>query len=186
MPSQGVLSKEVTLKELKPHIISVDNIDTDQIYPSRYLGVLNRSLYKTFCFQDVRYQYQLETFADINCLIVGENFGSGSSREHAVWAFLDNGVDTIIAKSFARIFYDNAILNGMTLIQLDLSRYSSISLLTLDPEAKTITLDGDVIPIELNKFSKVVAASGGDCLDYLLSKRRIVQNFLKKCEVPNV
>ncbi len=100
----------------KAHVYIRDHINTDEIIPARYLNTDNEQELAKHCMEDLDAGFvQKVRTGDI--IVAGEDFGCGSSREHAVWAIRGTGVKTVIAKSFARIFYRNAINNGMYIIE---------------------------------------------------------------------
>jgi len=101
----------------KAHVYKRDHINTDEIIPARYLNTDDRAELAKHCFEDLDADFVNKVEAG-DIIIAGDDFGCGSSREHAVWAIRAAGVQTVIAKSFARIFYRNAINNGFYLIEL--------------------------------------------------------------------
>jgi 3-isopropylmalate/(R)-2-methylmalate dehydratase small subunit len=100
----------------KAHKYNRDHINTDEIIPARYLNTDNREELAKHCMEDLDKDF-VNKVKDGDVIVAGEDFGCGSSREHAVWAIRGAGVQTVIAKSFARIFYRNAINNGFYLIE---------------------------------------------------------------------
>ncbi len=112
------------------------NVDTDQIVPKQFLKLVQKSGFGKFLFYNWRFDNDKNTISDFvlndkqysnsKILVAGENFGCGSSREHAVWALMDFGFSTIIAPSFADIFYSNCFKNGLLPIMLDEKKLSQI------------------------------------------------------------
>jgi 3-isopropylmalate/(R)-2-methylmalate dehydratase small subunit len=100
----------------KAHVYKRDHINTDEIIPARYLNTDNEMELAHHCMEDLDRDF-VNKVKDGDIIVAGEDFGCGSSREHAVWALRGAGVKTVIAKSFARIFYRNAINNGFYLIE---------------------------------------------------------------------
>jgi len=100
----------------KAHVYNRDHINTDEIIPARYLNTDDKAELAKHCLEDLDKDF-VKKVKDGDCIVAGEDFGCGSSREHAVWAIRGAGVQTIIAKSFARIFYRNAINNGFYIIE---------------------------------------------------------------------
>jgi 3-isopropylmalate/(R)-2-methylmalate dehydratase small subunit len=98
------------------HVYDRDHINTDEIIPARYLNTDDRAELASHCLEDLDKDF-VNKVSQGDVIVAGEDFGCGSSREHAVWAIRGAGVSTIIAKSFARIFYRNAINNGFYLIE---------------------------------------------------------------------
>ena len=99
------------------HVYKRDHINTDEIIPARYLNTDNAVELAKHCLEDLDKDF-VRKVGKGDVIVAGEDFGCGSSREHAVWAVRGAGVQTVIAKSFARIFYRNAINNGFYLIEL--------------------------------------------------------------------
>ena len=100
----------------KAHVYKRDHINTDEIIPARYLNTDDRAELARHCLEDLDKDF-VSKVQPGDCVVAGEDFGCGSSREHAVWAIHGAGVPTVIAKSFARIFYRNAINNGFYLVE---------------------------------------------------------------------
>jgi len=100
----------------KAHIYKRDHINTDEIIPARYLNTDDRVELAKHCLEDLDAKF-VKKVKQGDIIVAGEDFGCGSSREHAVWAIRGAGIQTVIAKSFARIFYRNAINNGFYIIE---------------------------------------------------------------------
>jgi len=100
----------------KAHVYKRDHINTDEIIPARYLNTDDEAELARHCLEDLDGDFVRKVKAG-DVIVAGEDFGCGSSREHAVWAIRGAGVETVIAKSFARIFYRNAINGGFYLIE---------------------------------------------------------------------
>jgi len=100
----------------KAHVYNRDHINTDEIIPARYLNTDDRAELAQHCLEDLDPDF-VSKAKEGDIIIAGEDFGCGSSREHAVWAIRGAGVQTVIAKTFARIFYRNAINNGFYIIE---------------------------------------------------------------------
>ena len=98
------------------HVYKRDHVNTDEIIPARYLNTDDKAELASHCLEDLDKDF-VDKVKDGDVIVAGEDFGCGSSREHAVWAIRGVGVKTVIAKSFARIFYRNAINNGFYLIE---------------------------------------------------------------------
>jgi len=118
------------------HVYKRDHINTDEIIPARYLNTDDRSELAKHCLEDLDPDF-VNKVNPGDVIVAGEDFGCGSSREHAVWAIRAAGVSTVIAKSFARIFYRNAINNGFYVIEL--------------PDALEKINDGDELEIDFKK-----------------------------------
>ncbi|MBN1974357.1 MAG: 3-isopropylmalate dehydratase small subunit [Sedimentisphaerales bacterium] len=100
----------------KAHVYKRDHINTDEIIPARYLNTDNEKELAAHCMEDLDKDF-VRKVKKGDCIVAGDDFGCGSSREHAVWSLRGAGVQTVIAKTFARIFYRNAINNGFYLIE---------------------------------------------------------------------
>ena len=100
----------------KAHVYKRNHINTDEIIPARYLNTDDAAQLAKHCLEDLDKSFVGKVKGG-DCIVAGEDFGCGSSREHAVWAIRGAGVQTVIAKSFARIFYRNAINGGFYLIE---------------------------------------------------------------------
>jgi 3-isopropylmalate/(R)-2-methylmalate dehydratase small subunit len=141
----------------RPVVIDRANIDTDQIIPKQFLKRIERSGYGQFLFYDWRFNLDDtlnndfvlndSAYADASILVAGPNFGCGSSREHAPWSLLDYGFRVVIAPSFADIFYNNSLKNGLLPVPLTESEIAQIGSnagdsdysLTIDLENRTVT-----------------------------------------------
>jgi 3-isopropylmalate/(R)-2-methylmalate dehydratase small subunit len=117
----------------KAHVYKRDHINTDEIIPARYLNTDDRVELARHCMEDLDEDF-VNKVNKGDVIVAGEDFGCGSSREHAVWAIHGAGVQTVIAKSFARIFYRNAINNGFYLVE--------------SPDALEKINDGDQLEID--------------------------------------
>jgi len=101
---------------VRAHVYKRDHINTDEIIPARYLNTDNEAELAKHCLENLDAEF-VKKAKQGDIIVAGEDFGCGSSREHAVWAIRGAGIQTVIAKSFARIFYRNAINNGFYLIE---------------------------------------------------------------------
>lgn len=139
-----------------------DNVDTDQIIPKTYLKRVDKKGFGEFLFDDWRYlsdrrpnpEFMLNfpEYQKATILVSGDNFGSGSSREHAAWALMDYGFKAVIAGSFSDIFYMNATKNGLLPIALD--KVAREKLAAVSPTAKiTIDLPNQVVKTKEDTFS---------------------------------
>ncbi len=117
----------------KAHVYDRDHINTDEIIPARYLNTDEQEELARHCLEDLDAEF-VKKVKQGDIIVAGEDFGCGSSREHAVWAIRGAGVKTVIAKTFARIFYRNAINNGFYIIE--------------SPDALEKIKDGDEIEID--------------------------------------
>ncbi|MFC4557691.1 3-isopropylmalate dehydratase small subunit [Virgibacillus kekensis] len=157
------------------------NVDTDQIIPKQFLKRIERNGFGQFLFYHWRFDDEgnkrkdftlnLDAYQDASILLAGENFGCGSSREHAPWALLDYGFKVVIAPSFADIFYNNALKNGLLPVQVEeeqVERWmeaakSSSLVLTVDLEKLTISSDDQKdIPFEIPAHHREKLLNGWD------------------------
>jgi 3-isopropylmalate/(R)-2-methylmalate dehydratase small subunit len=176
------------------------NVDTDMIIPKQFLKTIKRTGLGKSLFHEMRYDQEGKEIAEFvlnkpayrkaEILIAGENFGCGSSREHAPWALLDFGFRCIIAPDFADIFYNNCFQNGILAIKLpqteidklmdDASRGSNATI-TVDLEAQEIRgPDGGVIRFDIDPFRKHCLLNGLDNIGLTLEKERSINDFEEK------
>ncbi len=173
--------------------LPIDNIDTDQIIPARYLKITDRSTIAEGLFANWRYdggdealdlnpQFVLnqERFAGAQILLAGDNFGCGSSREHAPWALLGNGIRAVLSTRFADIFRNNSLKNGLLPVQIDAATSQELFEATqsetpptvhLDLEHQTLRLhDGRELHFDVDPFAKACLLQGVDQLGYLVEQ----------------
>lgn len=164
-------------------VLPIDNVDTDQIIPARFLTVTGRESLANGLFADWRsdefFPLNQKYAREANILIAGANFGCGSSREHAVWALQSFGYRAVISTDFADIFRNNALGNGLLPIELDKDAYRRIvqlcasnlaAELSIDLAAQTVTTpDGWLARFPIDPFAKLCLLQGTDALGYLLS-----------------
>jgi 3-isopropylmalate/(R)-2-methylmalate dehydratase small subunit len=173
------------------------NVDTDMIIPKQFLKTIKRTGLGKALFYELRYDQEGRENADFvlnkpayrnaEILIAGENFGCGSSREHAPWALLDFGFRCVIAPDFADIFYNNCFQNGILAIKLpqeqvdklldDASRGANATL-SVDLDAQEIRgPDGGVISFEIDPFRKHCLLNGLDNIGLTLEKEKAIKDF---------
>jgi len=150
------------------------NIDTDQIIPARFLTGITKSGLGQYLFSGLPGGAEmLAAHAGASILVTRENFGCGSSREHAAWALVDHGIKAVIAPSFARIFHENAYNNAVVPVVLspeEVEKAMHASSITIDVAAETLTLDdGTVMKFQLDPLRKQFIIGGG-FMRYLESK----------------
>ncbi len=171
--------------------LPAENIDTDQIVPARYLKVTAKDGLRDALFHDWRYDqdgglkeplFVMDrlAMADRRILLVGDNFGTGSSREHAPWALVAWGIRAVISTSFADIFRNNALKNGLLPIAVEAERHRQLFeliesqprvALTVDLEAQVVHLPGDEdLPFEVDPFAKTMLLAGTDEMGWLLAR----------------
>ena len=171
--------------------LPAENVDTDQIVPARYLKVTSKDGLADALFHDWRYEadgglreptfiFDRPGMAGRRILLAGDNFGCGSSREHAPWALVAWGFRAVITTSCADIFRGNAMKNGLLPITVDAEMHRRLfDLVTADPdveltvdlEAQTVHLPGDEdLAFDVDPFARLMMLSGTDELGYLLSR----------------
>ena len=173
------------------------NVDTDKIIPKQFLKTIKRSGLGKNLFDEMRYEAGGAEIADFvlnkpayrnaSVLVTGDNFGCGSSREHAPWALLDFGIRCIIAPSFADIFYNNCFKNGILPIvlpqkQVDLlmddADRGANAMVTVDLEKQQITgPDGGMISFDIDPFRKQCLLDGLDDIGLTLAKSASIDSF---------
>jgi 3-isopropylmalate/(R)-2-methylmalate dehydratase small subunit len=171
--------------------LPAENVDTDQIVPARYLKVTDKAGLAEALFRDWRFNedgslreppFVLDRpeMAGRKILLVGDNFGAGSSREHAPWALTAWGIRAILSTSFADIFRSNSLKNSVLPIVIDPATHARLfELLAADPDAQlTVDLaeqgillpDGMTLDFDIDPFAKAMILAGTDELGYLLAK----------------
>jgi 3-isopropylmalate/(R)-2-methylmalate dehydratase small subunit len=171
--------------------LPAENVDTDQIIPARYLKVTDKAGLAEGLFRDWRYhedgslkepRFVLDQpgMAGRRILLVGDNFGAGSSREHAPWALTAWGIRAILSTSYADIFRSNSLKNGVLPIVVNATTHERLfRMVADDPDAElTVDLaeqgvlvpDGTTIDFEIDPFAKQMILAGTDELGYLLAK----------------
>ncbi len=177
--------------------LPIENVDTDQIIPARFLKDTSKVGYRKYLFYDWRFDAQGELKQDFilnnpiyqgEILLAGKNFGSGSSREHAAWAIADYGFRVVISSYFADIFKNNAMNNGVLPIVVSDSFLSELFSSVANEVAMTVTIDlpnqviinnqtGNSEHFEINSYKKECFLNGFDDIDYLLNKRDLIEKY---------
>jgi 3-isopropylmalate/(R)-2-methylmalate dehydratase small subunit len=173
------------------------NIDTDMIIPKQFLKTIKRSGLGVNLFDEMRYdddRNEIESFVlnqpayrDAQILVAGDNFGCGSSREHAPWAIADFGITCVIAPSYADIFYNNCFKNGILPIALPQEQVDVLmkdaekganARIEVDLEAQTITSsDGEVFKFDVDAFKKHCLMHGLDDIGLTMEKAASIDAF---------
>jgi 3-isopropylmalate/(R)-2-methylmalate dehydratase small subunit len=161
--------------------LDLDHVDTDMIIPAQFLTKTDKSGYGDHLFERLKEQAPDFVFNDpqyksASILLAGENFGCGSSREHAVWAIMQAGIQLVIAKSYSDIFYANSAKNGLLLVILEeavvdaLMRQAKADslLLSVDLENQSIATEVETYHFDYDPFRKDCFLKGQDDLAYLL------------------
>jgi 3-isopropylmalate/(R)-2-methylmalate dehydratase small subunit len=186
--------------------LPVDNIDTDQIIPARFLKVTDKEGLGKVLFCDWRYEGTVPNidaaesvtpnadfvlnkpeYKGAQILLAGDNFGCGSSREHAPWALVAYGFRAVISTSFADIFYNNALKNGLLPVTVDRATYTDLLDMVEETSAATLTINlesqatelpnGKQVPFEIDGFAKRCLLQGVDQLGYLMSFEKQVKAY---------
>ncbi len=192
--------KKFTTFESKLVPFPVDNIDTDQIIPARFLKTISKEGLDKQLFNDWRYDaagnpnpdfiLNQERAKGVEVLLAGDNFGCGSSREHAPWALTQFGFRAVISTSFADIFKSNSLKNSLLPIVVppDVHAYLFDALskdqnvkVTIDLQAKTLALpDGRKVEFPVDEFSRYCLLEGVDELGYILKQAPVIAAFEAK------
>src|SRR5580693_3289825 len=180
--------------------LPIHNLDTDKIFPAIYLKTIKRTGLAQWLFQEIRFRpdgsenpdfvLNQAPYRKAQILIGAENFGCGSSREHAPWALLDFGIRCVIAPSFADIFYNNCFKNGILPIRLpqaevdklmDDAERGSNARISIDLEKQEIRgPDGGMIAFEVDAFRKQCLLNGWDDIDLTLRSEEKISAYEKQ------
>ncbi|NNM22898.1 MAG: 3-isopropylmalate dehydratase small subunit [Flavobacteriaceae bacterium] len=177
--------------------LEIENVDTDQIIPARFLKATDKKGFGENVFRDWRFNKDGSMNQDFSLndskyvgsiLVAGNNFGCGSSREHAAWALSAYGFKVIVSSFFADIFKGNSLNNGLLPVQVSESflkkLFETIKLepdtkITVELETEKITIDstGDSEGFEIDAYKKTCMLNGYDDIDFLLSKKEEINTF---------
>lgn len=179
--------------------LPAENIDTDQIIPARFLKSINKDGFGDNLFRDWRYQTQTqEPIADFvlnnpnysgEILVAGNNFGCGSSREHAAWALTGYGFKVVVSSYFADIFRGNALNNGLLPVKVTDSFLKDLlhtvtknpkTQITVNVDEQTISFNEKTETFELDAYKKICLINGYDDIDFLISKKTEIEKFEQK------
>jgi 3-isopropylmalate/(R)-2-methylmalate dehydratase small subunit len=184
-------------------IVPANDVDTDQIIPARFLKVTDKAGLGASLFADWRYQADGKTprpefplnaprAAGAQVLLAGDNFGCGSSREHAPWALTGFGFRAVVSTSFADIFRSNALKNGLLPVAVDAATHAALlqqlgrepeAEVTVDLESRTLGLpDGSTAGFPIDDFSRTCLLEGVDELGYLLRFADRIADFERRTE----
>ncbi|MCH3883672.1 3-isopropylmalate dehydratase small subunit [Tenacibaculum aquimarinum] len=177
--------------------LQIENVDTDQIIPARFLKATDKKGFGDNVFRDWRYQKDGSINVDFalnnanysgTILVAGDNFGCGSSREHAAWALTGYGFKVVVSSFFADIFKGNALNNGLLPVQVSESFLKELlktienkpeTEITVNLEAQTISVNNTNLSesFEIDAYKKTCMINGYDDIDYLLSKKTVIEEF---------
>jgi 3-isopropylmalate/(R)-2-methylmalate dehydratase small subunit len=192
-----------SFNEIKSKLIPLDmiNVDTDQIIPKQFLKLIQKTGYGDFLFYDWRFdhsgnpnkQFVLNDpkYKERQVLLTRDNFGCGSSREHAVWALFDYGIRVIIASSFADIFYNNCFKKGLLPIFLSKNEIEYLFNLVDEKDAtvevslqnQTVSLSGKTINFDLDSTRKKMLLEGMDEIGFTLRFNDRILNYEKASKI---
>lgn len=189
-------------KKTKSIVTPLDkvNVDTDQIVPKQFLKLVQKSGFGKFLFFNWRYDENEKPKPDFvlndskyknsKILVTGDNFGCGSSREHAVWALQDYGFSVIIAPSFADIFFSNCFKNGILPISLKQSIVEKLQQesdpIEVDLENQLIKTSSEEIPFEIDSHKKKILLEGLDDIAQTYQFEDKISEFERQSTVPSV
>ena len=176
------------------------NVDTDQIVPKQFLKLVQKSGFGRYLFYNWRYDdngmprpgfvLNDSRYNGSKIMVVGENFGCGSSREHAVWALLDYGFCVVIAPSFADIFYSNCFKNGVLPIILDSQTVGRLQVepgeVEVDLESQMINTRSEQIPFEIDPHKKNILIKGLDEIAQTMHFEDRITRFEQQSKIPSV
>ncbi|WP_313360748.1 3-isopropylmalate dehydratase small subunit [Empedobacter sp.] len=175
--------------------IKIENIDTDQIIPARFLKAISREGFGDNLFRDWRFNQENEKIENFplndskyvgKILVVGKNFGCGSSREHAAWAIKDYGFDVVISSYFADIFKGNALNNGILPIVVSDEILNQIfEIIDQNPstefevnlENQTLKIQDQTINFDVDSYKKICLLNGYDDIDFLISQKDKIETY---------
>ena len=168
----------------KTVVLPADNVDTDQIIPARFLTVTTKDGLGENLFADWRrdpdFVLNRAEAKDARILVTGENFGCGSSREHAPWALVGCGFRAVVSRSMADIFKGNAVKNGLVPVEVDAETHRILLAnpgwtVTVDLESRLVVLpDGRQASFPIDGFARTCLLNGIDPLDFLLAKEAAI------------
>ncbi|MDR3025290.1 3-isopropylmalate dehydratase small subunit [Chryseobacterium sp.] len=184
--------------------LPAENIDTDQIIPARFLKSIDRKGFGENLFRDWRFNIHTgEPNPDFvlnnpkfsgEILVAGNNFGCGSSREHAAWSLTDYGFKVIISSYFADIFKGNALNNGLLPVKVSEEFLKEIleginenpyNEIAIDVELQSVSFKDTTETFEIDSYKKICLLNGYDDIDFLISRKQTITNFELKTQKSN-
>jgi len=179
--------------------LAIENIDTDQIIPARFLKATDRQGFGDHLFKDWKYDKNGSLNSDFalnnpkfsgSVLVAGNNFGCGSSREHAAWALCDYGFKVVISSFFADIFKENALNNGLLPVQVSTDYLESLlqkikenpeTIIIVNLKKQTVEIENSHLQkkFDIDPYKKTCLLNGYDDIDFLLSKLPNIKTFEK-------
>ena len=193
------LKKFTTVKTIATPLRKI-NVDTDQIVPKQFLKLVQKSGFGKYLFYNWRFvdtdtlnpDFVLNNpkYSGSKILVADDNFGCGSSREHAVWALQDFGFDVIISTSFADIFYSNCFKNGLLPIILNKEDVSKLQntddLVEINLKTQTVCTESETIHFDIDSYKKKTLLEGLDDIAITLQYESDIESFEKKSKIPSV
>lgn len=190
------MEKFTTLKS-RAIPLNIENVDTDQIIPARFLKATDRKGFGHNVFRDWRYKKDGSVNSEFvlndakysgQILVAGDNFGCGSSREHAAWAITDFGFKVVVSSFFADIFKGNALNNGLLPVQVSKGFLSDLlKLIASNPQTELeVSLENQTISVkdseftedfEIDAYKKTCMINGYDDIDYLINSKKLIEAF---------
>lgn len=193
--------EKITRLESTAVPLHMENVDTDQIIPARFLKATTREGFGKNLFRDWRYDSNEKAIPGFvmnqnkfkgKILVAGKNFGSGSSREHAAWAILDHGFRAVVSSFFADIFKNNALNNGLLPVQVseeflqkmfDAIDSNPNTPIIIELKTQELILGKEIFRFEIDPYKKKCLLEGYDDIDFLLSIRKEIEGFEKKHQI---
>jgi 3-isopropylmalate/(R)-2-methylmalate dehydratase small subunit len=185
--------EKVNLITSRTVLLPVENVDTDQIIPARFLKATSKAGLGSKLFADWRFDAEGKPKGDFvlnrpesagaAILVAGDNFGCGSSREHAPWALVDYGIRAVVSTSIADIFRNNSLKNGLVPVVVDKAVHAKLlaapgATLSISLEDRTLTLpDGSHASFPIDPFARYCLLNGVDELEFLLSHEAAITAF---------
>ncbi len=193
----GSIMEKFTKLQSRAIPLNIENVDTDQIIPARFLKATDRKGFGDNVFRDWRYHKDGTVNSDFvlndskysgSILVAGDNFGCGSSREHAAWAITDFGFKVVVSSFFADIFKGNALNNGLLPVQVSKEFLSDLfeqivsnpnTELVVDLEKQTISVKNSELSenFEIDAYKKTCMINGYDDIDYLVNNKEQIEAF---------
>ncbi|WP_294201534.1 3-isopropylmalate dehydratase small subunit [uncultured Chryseobacterium sp.] len=181
--------------------LPVENIDTDQIIPARFLKSIDKKGFGENLFRDWRYDVHTgnpnpdfvlnDAKYSGEILVAGNNFGCGSSREHAAWALTDYGFKVVVSSFFADIFKGNALNNGLLPVKVSEPFLQEVlngitenpeNEIVVDVEKQTVTFGNTMENFEIDSYKKICLMNGYDDIDFLISRKQAITEFELKTQ----
>ncbi|GAA4165625.1 3-isopropylmalate dehydratase small subunit [Chryseobacterium ginsenosidimutans] len=193
--------QKLTIIKSRAIPLPAENIDTDQIIPARFLKSIDKNGFGDNLFRDWRYNVHTnEPNSDFvlnnskysgEILVAGNNFGCGSSREHAAWSLTDYGFKVVVSSFFADIFKGNALNNGLLPVKVSEEFLKEIlnnitenpeKEILVDVEKQTITFNDKTENFEIDSYKKICLINGYDDIDFLISRKQAIKEFELKTQ----